>query len=203
MDFDPSPGTGDHAEKVVLAARAIATAVAPQDGLVDVQAELLGAITKSLNGVTVDYRQLEPLSPAEFSSLLAESDHVFRQKMVHCMVLGEIVLRPIPSSVAARVADYAKALGVQDEFVHVARQYSDGMYDIAWSDLQRHGFVVDAESDPFEPAPVDADLARQWQAFERLPEGTLGRAVWTMFRTSCLVRLFLSRHPRQAASKRT
>jgi hypothetical protein len=70
---------------------------------------------------------------------------------------------------------------VEDEFVQVARKYSNGMYDVAWSDLQRHGFVVDSEFDPFERAEIDSDLERQWESFERLPEGTLGRAVWTMY----------------------
>ncbi len=181
MDFDPSPGTGDHDEKVRLAARAIATAVSPTSGIADVQAELLGAITSALNGVAVDYRTLDPLSPEEFAALLDGSDLSFREKMVHCMVLGEIVLRPIPSAVAERVASYAQALSVDDEFVQIARQYSDGMYDVAWADLQRHGFELSEDTDPFTPASVDPELAERWLAFEQLPEGTLGRAVWTMY----------------------
>ena len=49
------------------------------------------------------------------------------------------------------------ALGVQDEFVRIAREYSDGGYGLAWSDLQRHGFVAHSADtsggpDPFAPA---------------------------------------------------
>ena len=57
------------------------------------------------------------------------------------MVLGELVLRPIPVVVAHRVAKYAEALGVKDDFVRVARRYAQGAYGLAWMDLQRNGFV--------------------------------------------------------------
>ena len=57
------------------------------------------------------------------------------------MVLGELVLRPIPVVVAHRVATYAEALGVKDDFVRVARRYAQGAYGLAWMDLQRNGFV--------------------------------------------------------------
>ena len=57
------------------------------------------------------------------------------------MVLGELVLRPIPVVVAHRVATYAEALGVKDDFVRVARRYAQGAYGLAWMDLQRSGFV--------------------------------------------------------------
>ena len=57
------------------------------------------------------------------------------------MVLGELVLRPLPVEVAHRVAQYAQALGIKDDFVRVARRYAQGAYGLAWMDLQRSGFV--------------------------------------------------------------
>src|SRR4051794_11029546 len=111
-------------EEVELVARGIATAVAPEDGLTDLQADLLEAIASALTGVTVDYRKLEPLSAEEFADVLASRELVYRQRIVHHMVLGELVLRPIPVAVAHRVATYADALGVKDDFVRVARRYA-------------------------------------------------------------------------------
>ena len=49
------------AEEVMLIARGIATAVAPEDGLTDVQADLLEAIASALTGYELNYRSLEPL----------------------------------------------------------------------------------------------------------------------------------------------
>ena len=193
MDLDPHD---EHdVEDVTLVARGIATAVAPEDGLTDVQAELLEAIASALTGVSVDYRALDPLGPAELADVLSGRDRAYRRRIVHHMVLGELVLRPIPVVVAHRVAKYAEALGVTDDFVRVARRYAQGAYGLAWMDLQRNGFVdhvreasVETPADrapstpaPFQAAEVDPALAARWTAFAELPDGTLGRGVWEMY----------------------
>src|SRR6266550_2833442 len=154
---------GDTAE-VTLVARGIATAVAPEHGLTNVQADLLEAIASALTGVSVDYRALEPLGPDELAEVLVGRDLVYRRRIVHHMVLGEFVLRPLPTVVAHRVAKYASALGVEDDFVRVARRFAQGAYGLAWMDLQRNGFVEHvresegedasrgrAKAQPFEP----------------------------------------------------
>jgi hypothetical protein len=109
------------------------------------------------------------------------------------MVLGELVLRPIPVVVAHRVAKYAEALGVQDNFVRVARRYAQGAYGLAWMDLARSGFVehvqnadgtsvkAPAQESPIAPADIDPALEAKWQAFAGLPHDTLGYHVWDMY----------------------
>jgi hypothetical protein len=195
--MDPAPTAGeDHdVEQVTLVARGIATAVAPEGGLTDVQADLLEAIASALTGISVDYRALEPLEREELAAVLADRDLEYRQRIVHHMVLGELVLRPIPVVVAHRVAKYAEALGVTDDFVRVARRYAQGAYGLAWMDLQRSGFIehvreADGDSAPrpaasraaaFAPAEVDPGLEAQWAAFAELPPGTLGHCVWDMY----------------------
>jgi hypothetical protein len=178
-------------EEVTLVARGIATAVAPDTGLTDVQAELLGSIATALTGHVVDYRNLEPLGPEGLADVLAPRNLDYRQRIVHHMVLGELVLRPIPVVVAHRVAKYAEALGIKDDFVRVARRYAQGAYGLAWMDLERSGFVehvqnADGEAPaarqaPGEPTPVDPALEARWQAFAELPEDTLGFGVWDMY----------------------
>jgi hypothetical protein len=190
--------SGDDGKEVLLVARGIATAVAPESGITRVQADLLEAIAIALTGTEIDYGTLEPLGPTELADGLERRDLLYRQRIVHHMVLGELVLRPLPTVVAHRVAKYAEALGVDDDFVRVARRYAQGAYGLAWMDLQRNGFVDhvrDASEDesqgqvgpsrvaaaPFEPARVDADLAARWRAFDDLAPGTLGRAVSEMY----------------------
>jgi hypothetical protein len=182
-------------EEVTLVARGIATAVAPESGLTDVQADLLEEIATALTGHTVDYRELEPLEAEAFADVVASHDLDYRRRIVHLMVLGELVLRPIPVVVAHRVAVYADALGVKDDFVRVARRYAQGAYGLAWMDLQRSGFVEHVREtaaddvpagpapapDPFEPAQLDLEVASQWAAFAELSPGTLGRCVWEMY----------------------
>jgi hypothetical protein len=194
VDVTSASGTGeDDLEEVTLVARGIATAVAPTDGISDIQAELLEAIANALTGFSVDYTSLAPLGPQELADVLKDHDDGYRRRIVHHMVLGELVLRPIPVEVAHRVATYAEALGVTDDFVRVARRYAQGAYGLAWMDLKRNGFAEHvlgagdgeeqraAPKDPFEPAHLDAELVERWTAFAELPEGTLGRAVWEMY----------------------
>ena len=174
-----------------LVARGIATAVAPAGGLTDLQVELLEALTRAVTGVSLDYRALEPFAADELAYVVAGRDQTFRSRIVHRMVLGELLLRPIPVEVAHRVGMFSDALGVTDDFVRVARRYAQGAFGLAWMDLQRNGFVqhvseangqdVSTTVDPFGPAEVDTGLAARWQRFSELDEGTLGRSVWELY----------------------
>ena len=182
-------------QEVETVARGIATAVAPEGGLTNVQADLLGAIASALTGTEVDYHGgLPELGPEDLAKALESRSEDYRQRIVHHMVLGELVLRPLPTDVALRVANYATALGIEDKFVRVARRYAQGAYGLAWMDLRRSGFTEHWENaeteqlrtevelvDPLDLAEVDPQLEEQWAAFEQLPAGTLGRLVWEMY----------------------
>jgi len=190
-----SPAPADLSlEEVVLTARGIATAVTPPEGLTETQAQLLQAIASSLTGYEVDYHSLEPLGPEELAEVLAHRDMDHRQRIVHHMVLAEMILRPLPVEVAARVAKYAKALGIEDDFVRVARRYAQGAYGLAWMDLQRSGFeehvreTGDAAvatrrmpSKPLDPPKVDPELEARWVAFRDNPPDSLGRRVVELY----------------------
>jgi len=191
-EYDETPPELD---EILAVSRGMATAVAPKGGLSDVQAPLLRAITKAVTGHDIDYRALEPLGPEELAAVLARRKPAYRQRLVHHMVLAEMVLIPIPEDVAQRVAAVARALGIDDEFVNVARQYARGALGLAWNELRREGFVEPNETadltgmhaaaqlvDPWEEPPPDAELVARWRAFAALPEGTLGRAVAEMYR---------------------
>jgi hypothetical protein len=189
-----APQPSEDEGPVRLVARGIATAVAPDDGLTEVQATLLQAIAQALEDQTIDYRRLAPLGPEELAGVLSEHPEWDPHRIVHHMVLGELVLRPLPPEVALRVATYAKALGVDDQFVRVARRYAQGAYGLAWMDLHRSGFMEHFEqaelsalrssvelADPLQRADADPDVAERWAAFAELPAGTLGRKVWELY----------------------
>lgn len=189
-----APATEPSPEEVRLVARGIATAVAPADGLTENQAGLLQAITLALTGALVDYRGLPPVGPDELAAGLADRPLEYRRRIVHHMVLGELILVPLPEDVAARVAQYARALGVQDDFIGIARRYAQGALGLAWVDLRRSGFTdrwnaermaplytSNTMEDPFDAPSLDPELAARWRAFAALPDGTLGREVWRMY----------------------
>ena len=173
---------------------AIATAVAPEEGLQPVQASLLGELASSLMGVSADFDRFESVSPEELADVLADHESMTRHRIVHLMVLGELILRPIPLDVAVRVGRYAKALDVDDKFVRIAHRYAQGGFGLAWRDLHSSGFAEhweQARMDQLKSAVrlenqlalgvEDAALAECWQAFEHLPPGSLGRSVWEMY----------------------
>ena len=186
-------GPGDD---VVLVARAIATAVAPADGLTDTQISLLQAVLSATSGLEADVGSLDPLGPDELSVALADRPAEFRHLVVHDMVLGELILRPVPPDVARRVEVYATTLGIDDRFVRIARRYAQGAFGLAWLDLHRSGFAEHWErarmdqlrtevrlEDQLSSGVEDATLAESWVRFADLPTGTLGRGVWDMYRT--------------------
>ena len=112
------------------------------------------------------------------------------------MVLGELILRPIPADVARTVEGYAKALGIDDRFVRIARRYAQGAFGLAWVDLHRTGFAEHWErarmdqlktdvklEDQLAAGVEDAALAERWMGFADFAPGTLGRGVWDMYRS--------------------
>ncbi len=182
-------------DEITAVGRAIAAAVKPEGGLTDVQVSVLQAITKALTGVDLDYRALDDLGPGELARMLEPRDVAYRQRIVHHMLLGELVLRPLPDEVAVRVGSYAEALGVDDDFVRVARRYAQGAFGLAWVDLRRSGFTDRWDEarlgslhtrsqleDPFDQPVADPELEGRWEAFGGLPPGTLGRQIWEMYR---------------------
>jgi hypothetical protein len=193
-DTSTPPSPPPTIEEVHLVARGIATAVAPPGGLTDSQADLLQAITLALTDELVDYSGLEPLDATRLAAALTDRPIEYRRRIVHHMVLGELILVPLPSEVAARVAEYAAALGIQDDFIRIARRYAQGALGVAWVDLRRSGFTQrwteermaplytqNAMEDPFDAPSLDPELAARWHAFADLPDGSLGREVWRMY----------------------
>lgn len=196
MRTDGSEGVEVPPEEALLIARGISSAVAPELGLAPVQASLLGAVHAALFESDVDFSSTEPLGSEEFAEALAPRPPSFRHRVVHLMVLGELILRPIPPEVARRVSRYADALKVDDRFVRIARRYAQGAFGLAWLDLHRSGFAEHWERARMDQLKTgvrlenqlaagveDAALAQRWMAFAGLAPGTLGRGVWDMYRS--------------------
>ena len=179
-----------------LIACGIASALDVGAGLEPVQVSLLGAVHAALTGDSVDFSSMTSIPPTELAERLKSRSPEFRQRVVQLMVLGELILRPIPPVVARRVHEYATALDVDDRFVRIARRYAQGAFGLAWLDLHRSGFAEHwerARKDQLKTTVKlehqlaagveDAALADQWLAFSTLEPGTLGRGVWDMYRS--------------------
>jgi hypothetical protein len=192
----PRVAGGPPAETVLALVRGFVGAVAPDGRHVGpVQRSVVRAITKAMTGFDVDPDAVEPLGADELAVALADRDDQFRARIVQVMVLGELVLHPIPPDVATRVEAYANALGVHENLVRVARRYAAGNLGLAAFDLRRTGYLErwsadNAEllhtkrplDDPFDVACDDPALYERWRAFERYDPDSLGHRVWRFYR---------------------
>lgn len=182
------------AAETQLMARGVISAIAPTGGPTELQRTLVAAITDAMTGFAMEDVD-EPITPREYAEGLARRAPEFRSRMVQFMLLGALVLRPLPSEVADHIQAFAAELGVDDGMLHVAREFADGTLGLAALDFDRNGYSAEWAEDShaslhtaqplaeaWEQSVHDPALAARWCALETLPEGTLGRRVVDFYR---------------------
>ena len=183
------------AEEARATARAVAALVAPDAGLTDFQRVLLQALWKAMTGHEVDLTDLDPPSPEGLARLLARRNASFRTRGLQVMLLGALVLRPLPAEVAERIAAAERELSVDEGMVAVARRFAAGALGLAAADFERNGYTADWHpadaqalhtsvdlAKAWDVAVADPELAARWDTLADLPAGTLGRRVWELYR---------------------
>jgi hypothetical protein len=187
--------TPPDASEAAVTARGCASAAAPASGLTPLQRVLLEALFPAMTGHAVDLSDLVPMSAHEFALALAPRDLQFRTRGVQIMLVAALVLRPLPPEVAARVADFAQELCVDDSMIGVARRFATGSLGLAAIDFERNGYTSEWRPDDasalhtstelasaWEASVDDPALAARWAALESLPPESLGRRVWELYR---------------------
>ena len=162
------------------------------------QLKLVHAIGTALLGVNID------ASDAEISSTsldlmnkeLVGVPEPVRHRLFQLFTLIELILDPLPETATETLSEVAEILSVEDEFIEIAREYSQGAYGIAASDLARKGYMGNPDlvkqggqlmhvhktlTDPFELDDDDPELLNQWLALENCQEGSLGRKIWEYY----------------------
>lgn len=184
-------------DEVHATMRAVCTAIAPDGRLTELQRLVMDSSVEAMTGFKFDIDALAPASPAEFATALARRNHVFRTRIVQMMVLGEMILTPLPPEVCERVTAYASAVGVDDEeMLKVAQEYAHGNLGRAMIDFQRAGYIRDFDTkdqsqlhtsralhDAWQEVVDDPALADRWRSLGECAEGTLGREVWKFYRS--------------------
>jgi hypothetical protein len=175
-------------------ARGVASAVAPPDGLTDLQRILLETLFKAMTGNTVQLRDFRPMSASEMGDVLRRRNLQFRTRGVQVMLLAALILRPLPQSVVERVGEFANELGVDEGLISVARGFAAGSLGLAAVDFERNGYTADWAptaaaqlhtskelKTAWESTPNDPGLAQRWSDLGELAPGTLGRGVFNLY----------------------
>jgi hypothetical protein len=184
------------ADEVDLLARGIVTAVQPSTGLTTLQDLLLQAVFESMTGFPIYCAEVEPIGHEEFAQGLALRNREFRTRIVQIMLLGEMVLMPLPDEVSERVERFAAELGVEEGMIEVTRDFAKGSLGLALTDFERNGYTADWNPDrcdvlhtsaklhqAWDPDTCDPDLAARWAALEKCPPGSLGLQVTKFYRS--------------------
>jgi hypothetical protein len=181
------------AAEVRLLSQGVASAVAPAGGLTDTQRLLMQALFKAMTGYPATPDQ-PAVDPARFARTLAPRTLEFRTRIVQIMVLLGLILRPLPPEVARRIEDFAREMWVDEGMLEVARGFAEGSFDLAASDFERNGYIVEhgrgdkqlhtsvSLTSAWDADCDDPALAGRWRAMEELPAGSLGRCITDFYR---------------------
>ena len=177
--------------EVELLSRGVTAAIAPSTGLTEVQRLLIAALFEAMTGFPATF-DAAPLPPAGLAEALRARNAEFRSRIIQIMILGALVLRPLPLDVAEQVAAYARELSVDDGML---RRFASGSLGLAALDFDRNGYTStwsaeDAHAlhtstelaQAWDTATHDPPLAAQWEALEASAAGTLGRRVTEFYR---------------------
>lgn len=177
-----------------LLARGVVSAISGPGGLTDLQGVLTDAMFQALTGHRVDLAA-PAITPADLAVALAGRNEAFRTRILQVMILGALVLRPLPPEVAEQLEAFAGELSVGDGMLEVARRYAAGSLGLAELDFQRNGYTADWSperqaalhtsttlDDAWQLAVADDALADRWRALEDLPAGALGRRMTEFYR---------------------
>ena len=162
------------------------------------QIHLVHAIGTALLGVDLDVQNaaVDHVSLASLGKEFRDISEPIRHRLFQLFTLAELVLDPLPEQATETLKHAAEALGVEDEFIEIAREYSQGAYGIAASDLARKGYMGNPNlvkqggrlmhvsktlTDPFEVDEDDPELLNQWLELEHCPRGSLGRCIWEYY----------------------
>ena len=121
---------------------------------------------------------------------MRDRNETFRQRMLQFMLVGALVLTPLPGEVVDRIDAYSDELGVHNDMLRVARDYAKGSLGLALIDFDRSGYTQrwdashsdvlhtsGALQEAWQWCVDDPALVAQWRALRDLPDGTLGREV--------------------------
>ncbi|MGI9578193.1 MAG: hypothetical protein ACR2OH_08350, partial [Microthrixaceae bacterium] len=144
-------------DEVIHITRGLKGAMQPEDGLTELQTQVLCAITASMTGYDIDVEELDPIGPVDFATGLSGRDLRFRTEMVHAMDLGHMLLDTPDLAVADRVIEFATELSVATEPLQMARALAQGSAQLVAADIDRSRYISSLDLSGFTPLQSEDD----------------------------------------------
>ncbi|MBM3648975.1 MAG: hypothetical protein FJX11_14405, partial [Alphaproteobacteria bacterium] len=169
------------------AMKTIATAAGP---IGPAQRALMEAAQKTILHIQADIDALPSIAPAELAAGFPAGE--LRQQFTNGMLVMALADGPPQPAAIASVEAFATALGISEPALADLRLMADGHMLIAKLDFLRRGHIKDIMRNQLEQkGPLgfaksvlmlrgvieDPTLAARYRAWEKLPEGTLGRSL--------------------------
>lgn len=188
-NLDPPDG-----DEVQALTDGVLSAIRPRSGPTDFQTLLIGAAFESMTGHGADTSDRPTIEATDFATGLTNRNEAFRVRILQTMILGALVLRPLPIDVASRIERFAREMSVDDGMLKVAQSFASGQLGLAAVDFDRNGYTSDWSperastlhtsdelQDAWQQSVDDPALAARWAALEDLPGDTLGRRMWEFY----------------------
>ena len=183
--IQPDPATA------LLGLRALKTIASATGPVGPAQRAMMEAAQKVILHIQADIDTLAPVTAAELAKGFAASPEI-RQQFANGMIVTAVADGPPSREAIAQVDAYAKALGISDPVLADLKLLADGYLTIFKLDFLRRGHIKDIFKNQLEQkGPLslaksvltmrgvmeDPALAARYRAWEKLPEGTLGRSL--------------------------
>jgi hypothetical protein len=175
----------------LLALRAMKTVASAGGTIGTAQRVLMDAARQVVLKIEVDIDALTPVDPATLAARV--TDPVLRRQFINgMMVLALADGIPAPVTTAA-VSAFAEALGIQTPELNDIRHLTQHQMLLFRIDFMRRGHIADIMRNQLDQHGLlgltrsvlgmqglieDKELAAKYLAWEKLPEDTLGNAVW-------------------------
>ncbi|MCB1017568.1 MAG: hypothetical protein KDB10_20950 [Acidimicrobiales bacterium] len=156
---------------------AVLTAIDPGGGPTELQQLLIEAAFASMTGHDVAWTPGSTVDPPGLAAVLADRDEAFRTRILQMMILGALVLRPLPADVADRVEAHATELSVDDGMLAVARRFATGQLGLAAFDFARNGYTADWAPERAAALHSSTELHDAWQ--QSVATGSTAGPTWT------------------------
>ena len=91
----------------------VLSAIRPRSGPTEFQTLLIGAAFEAMTEHPVTTNDRPTVSAADFGAGMADRNEAFRTRILQTIILGALVLRPLPLEVAERINVFAREMSVE------------------------------------------------------------------------------------------